>query len=100
MTVEKEKSNDMLTVRIYGSVDASTADDLRDILIGELDDVCLVRFETKEMDYISSAGLRVLLEVYQTICDRDGKVVLTGAREEVMDILEVAGFIDFLEIVD
>ncbi|MCR5301343.1 MAG: STAS domain-containing protein [Lachnospiraceae bacterium] len=100
MTVEKEKNNDTLTVRIKGSVDASTADGLRDKLIGELDDVTLVRFEMKEMDYISSAGLRVLLEVYQMICNNGGKVVLAGVREEVRDIFELSGFTDFMEMAD
>lgn len=100
MTVEKEKSNGTLAVWIKGSVDASTADDLREKLVGELDDVTLVRFEMKEMDYISSAGLRVLLEVYQMICGRDGKVVLVGVREEIRDIFELSGFIDFMEMTD
>lgn len=100
MTVEKEKNNDTLTVRINGSVDANTADGLRDKLIGELDDVTLVRFEMKEMDYISSAGLRVLLEVYQMICNNGGKVVLAGVREEVRDIFELSGFTDFMEMAD
>ena len=100
MTVEKEKSNDTLAVRINGSVDANTAGGLRDKLVGELDDISLVRFEMKEMDYISSAGLRVLLEVYQKICGRDGKVVLAGVREEVRYMFELSGFTDFMEMAD
>lgn len=100
MTVKKERSEDTLTVWINGSVDASTAGGLRDEVVGELDGVTAAEFEMKEMDYISSAGLRVLLEVYQILQDRKGKVRLSGVREEVRDIFELAGFDNFMEMKD
>ncbi len=100
MTVEKEKNGDSLSVKINGSVDANTAGELRSELIDELDDVRLVHFHMKEMDYISSAGLRVILEVYQTLEERDGTVILENVREELKDIFELTGFADFMEMRD
>ena len=100
MTVEKEKNGDSLIVKINGSVDANTAGELRGELIDELDDVRLVHFHMEEMDYISSAGLRVIMEVYQTLEEKDGTVVLERVREEVKDIFERTGFADFMEMRD
>lgn len=98
MTAKKEKMNDRLRVEISGSVDANTADSLRSAVMDELDDVTIVVFEMAEMDYISSAGLRVILEVYQTLDERDGKVVLENVREELREIFELTGFSDFMEM--
>lgn len=96
MTVEKEKNADTLTVRIQGSVDANTSDSLRSEIIDELDDVSIVNFDMKEMDYISSAGLRVVLEVYQTLEEKDGKIILENVRDELKDIFELTGFMEMI----
>lgn len=100
MTVEKEKNGDSLSVKINGSVDANTAGELRSELIDELDDIRLVHFLMKEMDYISSAGLRVMREVYQTLEEKDGSVILESVREELKDIFELTGFADYMEMRD
>ena len=97
MTVEKEQNGDTLIVKICGSVDANTADDLRSKLIDELDDVRLVHFHMKEMDYISSAGLRVILEVYQILEEKEGKLIIENVREEIRDIFELTGFPKYME---
>ena len=67
MTVKKEKTDDTLRVEIEGSVDAVTSPELERELLPELSDVNSIIFNMKDMDYISSAGLRVLLKVYQII---------------------------------
>ncbi len=98
MTVEKEKNKDILIVRIIGSLDAGTSEQLRAELEGELDDVTFVRFDLKDMDYISSAGLRVILEVYQALEDRGGKVALDNVTEDLREIFEDTGFSEFMEM--
>lgn len=97
MTVEKKKNNDTITVIITGSVDANTSPELRDEILGELDDVMCLIFDMKDMDYISSAGLRVLLEVYQILEEKDGRVIIENVREELHDIFELTGFSDYME---
>ena len=100
MTVKKEKDNNKLIVRITGSVDTNTSEELRNEIIDELDDIAVVWFDMKEMDYISSAGLRVLLETYQTIEPDEGKIVLANVREELREIFVLAGFSGFMEMND
>ena len=100
MTVKKEKDNNKLIVRITGSVDTNTSEELRNEIIDELDDIAVVWFDMKEMDYISSAGLRVLLETYQTIEPDEGKIVLANVREELREIFVLTGFSRFMEMND
>ena len=98
MTVTKEKNGDALTVAIMGSLDVKTAPELSKELEGELDDVMEVIFDLEKTDYTSSAGLRVLLGAYQIMDEKDGRMVLKNVNESFMEILEVTGFTDFLEI--
>ena len=97
MTVEKKKNDDVLLVMITGSVDANTSAGLRDEIVDELDDVACLTFDMTDMDYISSAGLRVILEAYQILEEKDGKVILENVREELMYIFELTGFSDYME---
>ena len=98
MTVTKEKNGNVLNVVIEGDIDISTAPVLQKELEGELDDVTEVYFDLKNTGYTSSAGLRVFLGTYQTMEDKDGRMVLRNVKADFMDILEITGFTDFLEI--
>lgn len=98
MTVKKEKTGETLNVAIEGSVDIKTAPKLSEALAGEIDDVMEVIFDLKETEYFSSAGLRVILGVYQDLDDKDGSMVLKNVNDDLMEILEMTGFTDFLEI--
>lgn len=97
MTVEKKKNNDTIIVIITGSVDANTAPELRNEVLEELDDVMCLTLDMTDMDYISSAGLRVILEAYQILEEKDGRVILENVREELRDIFELTGFMDYME---
>ncbi|MCR5054694.1 MAG: STAS domain-containing protein [Lachnospiraceae bacterium] len=98
MTINKEKNGDALTVTIAGALDIKTAPELSAALEGELDDVNEVYFDMKECDYTSSAGLRVILGTYQVMEEKDGKMALRNVNKPFMDILEVTGFLDFLDV--
>ena len=98
MTVTKEKSGDVLKVTIDGELNIKTAPQLKEELTGELDDVMEVYFDLAGVSYTSSAGLRVILGVYQELDEKDGRMVLRNVNESFMEILEVTGFTDFIEI--
>ncbi len=97
MDIKKTKSNTSLTVAIFGRVDTTTAPKLETELKSDLDGITELTLDFAEVEYISSAGLRVLLSA-QKIMNRQGKMVLTNVNESVQEIFEVTGFSDILTI--
>ena len=97
MTITKLADNDKLTVKLEGRLDTTTAPQLEAEIKTALDDVKELVFDISELAYISSAGLRVLLSA-QKVMNKQGKMVVTGASEAVMEIFEVTGFVDILTI--
>ncbi len=97
MTITKNLENDKLTVAIEGRLDTTTAPQLEAEIKESIDGVKELVFDVKDLDYISSAGLRVLLSA-QKVMNKQGKMVVTGANEAVMEIFEVTGFVDILNL--
>ncbi len=97
MTVNKTKEGNKLTVAIEGRVDTTTAPVLENELKGAIDGVEALVLNFSGVEYISSAGLRVLLSV-QKIMNRQGEMKVTNVSEDIMEIFEVTGFSDILTI--
>lgn len=90
-----------LTIMINGTIDAKTAPDLEAELTEEaLDGVEELYFDMKDMDYTSSVGLRAILNAYQILDEREGRMVLQHINDDVREIFELTGFMDFLEVED
>ena len=100
MTVSKEKQGNALTVTIAGILDAKTTPMLSEALEGELEDITELYFDMKNLEYTSSIGLRVLLSAYQTIDDKDGRMVLRHVNNELKELFDDTGFTNFLEFED
>lgn len=99
MTINKEMVNDVLTVSVAGRLDTTTSPELEEYLKDSLDAVTNLVLDLSELEYISSAGLRVLLSAQKTM-NKQGKMEVTGASEAIMEIFEVTGFSDILTIVE
>ena len=97
MTITKKQENEKLTIAIGGRLDTTTAPQLETEIKSSLDNIKELVFDIKELEYISSAGLRVLLTAEKTM-KKQGKMAVTGASETVMEIFEVTGFVDILNI--
>ena len=97
MTIEKIADGDHLTVKLTGRLDTNTAPDLENELKGSLDSVKELVFDFAGLDYISSAGLRVLLSA-QKIMNKQGSMTVVSVSESIMEIFEVTGFCDILTI--
>ncbi|MBO5550788.1 MAG: STAS domain-containing protein [Lachnospiraceae bacterium] len=97
MNITKNKQGSTLTVGLEGRLDTTTAPQLESELKTALDDVTELIFDIKDLAYISSAGLRVLLSA-QKVMNKQGKMVIRGASEEIMEIFDVTGFVDILTI--
>ena len=97
MTINKNQENDKLTIKIDGRLDTTTAPSLEAELKNSMDGVKELVFDISDLEYISSAGLRVLLTAQKTM-NKQGKMSVKGASEAVMEIFEVTGFVDILNI--
>ncbi len=97
MEIKTTKNDSELTVALFGRLDTLTAPDLEDKLDEELDGVERLIFDLGELEYISSAGLRVLLGAYKMMDEYNG-MLIRNVTESVMDVFEVTGFSEILDI--
>ena len=97
MTVNLEKNGTALKVAVEGRLDTLSAPELEEQLEPELEDVESIELDFEKLEYISSAGLRVLLSLIKEMEDR-GEFKVKNVTPEVMDVFEVTGFINFLNI--
>ncbi len=97
MTIEQKKDGSRLTVALGGHLDTNTAGQLESTLRSAVDGVTEMIFDFKKLEYISSAGLRVLLSTQKTM-SRQGKMVIRNVTPEIMEIFEVTGFTDIFDI--
>ena len=97
MTINKEQNGSQLTVAIEGRLDTTTAPELEQELKDSLSGVTELTIDLGKLDYISSAGLRVLLWAQKTM-NQQGSMKVTNVDSTVMEILEVTGFNEILTI--
>ena len=97
MTVTMNRNDTQLTVNIQGRLDTLTAPELEEKLEDALDGVEELIIDLDGLEYISSAGLRVILSVIKQM-DEQGEMKLKNVCSDVMDVFEVTGFVDFLNI--
>ena len=98
MKIDLKKDNNKLLIKVEGKIDTNTSPDLENKIL-ELNDVEELVIDLEKVDYISSAGLRVLLSM-QKIMNKQGNMLIKNVCENVMDIFEVTGFSDILNIED
>ena len=97
MTIQQKKNEKALTVALEGRLDTMTAPELEAALKTALEGVEELTFDFEKLDYISSAGLRVLLAAQKTM-NRQGTMKVKHANEIILEIFEVTGFSDILTI--
>lgn len=97
MEIKKNKEATNLNIALEGRLDTTTAPQLEAELKSSLEGITNVVMDFEKLEYISSAGLRVLLSA-QKVMNKQGSMVLKNVNENVMDVFEVTGFIDILTI--
>ena len=97
LNIETKRNASELTVELSGRLDTNTAPELEAALKTALEGVEELTFDLEKLDYISSAGLRVLLAAQKTM-NRQGSMKVKNANEIIMEIFEVTGFADILTI--
>ena len=97
MKITKNLNGTALNVALEGRLDTTTAPDLEQALKESMDGANELTMDFGKLDYISSAGLRVLLSAHKTMMKKDGMKVV-NANEMVKEVFEVTGFADILNI--
>lgn len=97
MNITKQTEGSKLSIIIEGRLDTTTAPQLDTLLDESLDGVNELVFDIKDMDYVSSAGLRVFLKSQKRM-NKQGSMKVTDVQSGVMEIFEVTGFTEILDI--
>ena len=97
MQTTLEKDGSKLTIAVSGRVDTTTSPELEQAVFENTDGITDLVLDLKEMSYISSAGLRVLLKAEKKM-KAQGEMRLINVNNDVMEILDMTGFSDILTI--
>ena len=98
MTITQTKTENALTVRLAGRLDTMTAPELETFLKENLDGVTELTMDLNDLEYMSSAGLRVMLSAQKRM-NAQGTMKVCKVNETIAEIFEVTGFNDILTIV-
>ena len=97
MTIEKKINQDELTLIVSGRLDTQTAPELEAELDASLSGLKELTFDMTNLEYVSSAGLRVILKA-QKAMNAQGSMKLTGVNDSIMEVFDITGFLDILTI--
>ena len=98
MTITKTAENGTLRIALEGRLDTNTAPQLEAELKTSLSGISELELDFSGLEYISSAGLRVLLAAQKTM-SRQGKMTIRNVNETIMEVFEITGFVEILTIV-
>lgn len=96
MQIHKTLNDKSLTIALEGRLDTTSAPQL-EAEVKQLGDIAELVFDFTALDYLSSAGLRVLLAA-QKLMNKQGKMVVRHVNETIQEVFEVTGFADILTI--
>ena len=97
MTIEKKLGNESATLIVSGRLDTQTAPELENELDSILSGLKELTFDFANLEYVSSAGLRVILKA-QKAMNAQGSMKLTGVNDSIMEVFDITGFLDILTI--
>lgn len=97
MTIDKARNGAELTVTLAGRLDTTTAPELEEAISQEFDGLNKLVFDFTALEYVSSAGLRVLLSAQKKMA-KQGEMIIRHVNETILEIFEVTGFSDILTV--
>ena len=97
MTIEKTVSGTELTVALEGRLDTTTAPQLEAVVKESLDGITDLVLDFANLEYVSSAGLRVILASQKTM-NKQGTMVIRNVSNDIQEVFEITGFSDILTI--
>ena len=97
MTINTKKKANELVIELDGRLDTITSPELEAVIKNELDGVTALKLDFSKLEYISSAGLRVLLSAKKKM-DQQGTMEVSNLSELVREVFDVTGFSDIISI--
>ena len=97
MTIEKKLGNESATLIVSGRLDTQTAPEFESELDNALSGIKELTIDFTNLEYVSSAGLRVILKA-QKAMNAQGSMKLTGVNDSIMEVFDITGFLDILTI--
>ncbi len=99
MEIKKALSNQNLIISVKGRLDTMTAPQLEEeINSTALDEVETITLNMRELEYVSSSGLRVILVLYKTMAKKGGHLKIVNVNPMVMELFTMTGMADYLDV--
>ncbi len=98
MNITSERNGTAMTIAPEGRLDTMTAPELEKEIAGLPEDISELTMDFSKLEYISSAGLRVLLTAHKRMAAKAGSMKVTHVNEMIQEILDVTGFSDILTV--
>lgn len=98
MKILKTYDNGTLTVKLEGRLETTTAPELDADIKGEIQNISELIFDFKKLEYMSSAGLRVLLFLQKELDKEKKKMVIRNVNSNIIGVFQLTGFTEFLNI--
>ena len=98
MNINTKKEGSKLTIELEGRLDTVTSPQLDEVIQKEIDSVDEIILDLEKLEYMSSAGLRILLSTEKVMSKKDGMKVI-HVNSDIMEIFEITGFSEILTIV-
>lgn len=98
MTVDTKTVDGVTVVTLTGDIDGKTAPDVQQQLLPLIETNDALVLDMNDVNYMSSAGLRVMLLLYRQAASQDSHLALIGLSEEVEDVMSATGFLDFFTV--
>jgi anti-sigma B factor antagonist len=92
MNISNDLKGDVTVVSIEGSIDSKTVSDAQSKIIELVTGKTKVILDMTKVEFLSSAGLRMLLTLYRQVKSQNGNIILVGVSEEIKDVMENTGF--------
>ena len=100
MNIYETRDGDTLTIALVGNLDTNTSYEAWEDISGKLEGVDRLMLDLKGVDYVSSSGLRLFLQLHKKMSDQGGTLTLMNINDMVRDILDITGFCKVLTILD
>lgn len=98
--VHADSVDGVSVVKLLGTIDGSSAPVAQEEIVPLLSPGCRVVLDLSGVDFMSSAGLRLMLLIFRQVTSQGGKVALTGLSDDIKDTMALTGFLDFFTMAD